>query len=58
MTLNEKNKDHQLVAEWKDFMEYHIEPVCLLIYKIEYKELMLFVTAISFHSNLFCYLFI
>ena len=34
-TLSEKNKDHQLIGEWKDFRECHIEPDWLLIYKIE-----------------------
>ena len=36
-TLSEKNKDHQLIGEWKDFRECHIEPDWLLIYKIENK---------------------
>lgn len=53
-TLSEKNKDHQLIGEWKDFRECHIEPDWLLIYKIETKELILFATATGSHSDLFC----
>lgn len=53
-TLSEKNKDHQLIDEWKDFRECHIEPDWLLIYKIENKELILFATATGSHSDLFC----
>lgn len=53
-TLSEKNKDHQLIGEWKDFRECHIEPDWLLIYKIENKELILFATATGSHSDLFC----
>lgn len=53
-TLSEKNKDYQLIGEWKDFRECHIEPDWLLIYKIENKELILFATATGSHSDLFC----
>ena len=53
-TLSEKNKDYQLIGEWKDFRECHIEPDWLLIYKIENKELILFATAKGSHSDLFC----
>ena len=53
-TLSEKNKNHQLIGEWKDFRECHIEPDWLLIYKIENKELILFATATGSHSDLFC----
>ena len=53
-TLSENNKDHQLIGEWKDFRECHIEPDWLLIYKIENKELILFATATGSHSDLFC----
>lgn len=53
-TLSEKNKDRQLIGEWKDFRECHIEPDWLLIYKIENKELILFATATGSHSDLFC----
>ncbi len=45
---------HQLIGEWKDFRECHIEPDWLLIYKIENKELILFATATGSHSDLFC----
>lgn len=52
-TLPEKNKDHQLKGEWKDFRECHIEPDWLLIYRIEENELILYATATGSHADLF-----
>ena len=51
--LPDKNKDHQLKGEWKEFRECHIEPDWLLIYKIEEDELILYATATGSHADLF-----
>ncbi len=51
-TLPEKNKDHQLKGEWKEFRECHIEPDWLLIYRIEETELILYATATGSHAYL------
>ncbi|MCD7780205.1 MAG: type II toxin-antitoxin system YafQ family toxin [Candidatus Gastranaerophilales bacterium] len=51
--LPEKNKDHQLQGEYKEFRECHIEPDWLLIYRIEDNELYLYATATGSHSDLF-----
>lgn len=50
--LPEKNKDHQLKGEWKEFRECHIEPDWLLIYRIEETELILYATATGSHTYL------
>ena len=52
ITLPERNKDHQLKGEWKDFRECHIEPDWLLIYRIEEDELILYATATGSHADL------
>lgn len=52
-TLPEKNKDHQLKGEWKDFRECHIEPDWLLVYQIIENELILYATATGTHADLF-----
>ncbi len=51
--LPAKNKDHQLSGSWQGFRECHIEPDWLLIYRIDYSELILFATSTGFHSDLF-----
>lgn len=50
--LPDKNKDHQLKGEMKDFRECHIEPDWLLIYRIEEEELVLCATATGSHADL------
>ena len=49
--LPEKFRNHKLKGEWIDFMECHIEPDWLLIYKITATEL--FLTRTGTHSDLF-----
>ena len=51
--LPAKNKDHQLSGSWQGFMECHIEPDWLLIYRIDNSELILFATSTGSHSDLF-----
>ena len=51
--LPAKNKDHQLSGSCQGFRECHIEPDWLLIYRIDYSELILFATSTGFHSDLF-----
>ena len=52
-TLPEKNQDHQLTGNLKDFRECHIEPDWLLMYQIFENELILSATATGSHSDLF-----
>lgn len=46
-------KDHQLVGEFKDFRECHIEPDWLLIYQYHDDVLTLTATSTGTHSDLF-----
>ena len=50
--LPEKNRDHQLTGNMKDFRECHIEPDWLLLYQIHEDELILTATATGSHSDL------
>lgn len=52
-TLPEKNRDHALTGNYKGCRECHILPDWLLIYQIENKELILFLTRTGTHSDLF-----
>lgn len=52
-TLPEKNRDHALTGNYKGCRECHIPPDWLLIYQIENKELILFLTRTGTHSDLF-----
>lgn len=51
--LDPKYKDHPLSGNWKSFMECHIRPDWLLIYKIENDKLILTLARTGSHSNLF-----
>ncbi len=51
--LPEKYKDHRLTGDYTDFRECHITPDWLLIYKINERELILFLTRTGTHSDLF-----
>lgn len=51
--LPEKNRDHNLVEEYKGYRECHITPDWLLIYKIVEDELILLLTNTGSHSDLF-----
>lgn len=50
-SLPEKNKDHQLTGDWKDYRECHIEPDWLLIYRIYENTLVLSLTRTGTHSD-------
>ena len=52
-TLPERYRDHKLIGNWKGHRECHITPDWLLIYKIEKNILVLTLTRIETHSNLF-----
>ncbi len=52
-SLPEKNHDHQLIGNLKDFRECHIEPDWLLIYRIVQDKLILTATATGTHADLF-----
>ncbi len=51
--LDEKYRDHSLSGEYRGFRECHIEPDWLLIYRIDGKELELFLFRTGTHSDLF-----
>lgn len=51
--LDKKYKAHELKGTYTGFMECHIKPNWLLIYKIENKELELFLFRTGTHSDLF-----
>ena len=51
--LEDKYRDHGLSGEYRGFRECHIEPDWLLIYRIEDKELELFIFRTGSHSDLF-----
>lgn len=51
--LDPKYKGHPLSGNWKSFMECHIRPDWLLIYKIANDELILTLARTGSHSNLF-----
>lgn len=51
--LEEKYKDHDLSGNWSGYRECHIQPDWLLIYKIDGKELILYLTRTGTHSDLF-----
>lgn len=49
--LPEKNKDHTLTGNWKDYRECHIEPDWLLVYRISEDKLILSLTRTGTHSD-------
>jgi len=50
--LPEKNRDHPLTGDWKNFRECHITADWLLVYKLEEDILVLTLTRIGTHSDL------
>lgn len=52
-TLDEKYYNHQLTGDYNGFMECHITPDWLLIYKIDNNELILTASRTGTHSDLF-----
>ena len=50
-TLEDKYHDHQLKGNLSDFRECHIEPDWLLLYRIDFKNIIF--TRIGSHSELF-----
>lgn len=53
MELPLKYKNHQLIGNYIGYMECHIRPDWLLIYKIEKSKLILTLTRTGTHSDLF-----
>ncbi|MCM1157724.1 MAG: type II toxin-antitoxin system YafQ family toxin [Bacteroidales bacterium] len=51
--LPEKNKDHSLGGDYIGCRECHITPDWLLIYEIDNGELLLYLTRVETHSDLF-----
>lgn len=52
-TLDAKYKDHELTGNYKGTRECHIEPDWLLIYEIHEDVLILLLSRLGSHSNLF-----
>lgn len=51
--LPERNRDHELMGNFKGCRECHIKPDWLLIYQIQDEELILYLTRTGTHSDLF-----
>lgn len=51
--LDKKYRDHSLTGEYRGFRECHVEPDWLLVYRIEDKDLELFLFRTGSHSDLF-----
>ena len=51
--LDDKYRDHSLVGEYKGLRECHIEPDWLLIYYVENNTLILVLSRLGSHSDLF-----
>lgn len=51
--LSTQYKDHALTGNWKGYRELHIESDWLLIYKIDYDEVVLVLTRTGSHDDLF-----
>ena len=51
--LEEKYKDHELTRNFKGYRECHIQPDWLLMYRIDGKKLILILTRIGSHVDLF-----
>lgn len=51
--LDPKYKDHQLSGNFGFYRECHIQPDWLLVYEIDGNELILYLTRIGTHSDLF-----
>jgi len=51
--LDEKYRDHALTGNYIGFRECHIQSDWLLIYRIEYDELILVASRTGTHSDLF-----
>ena len=52
-TLDERFQDHSLTGKYIGYRECHIKPDWLLIYRINEKELYLFLSRTGTHSDLF-----
>ena len=52
-SLPEKYLDHSLTRSYADFIECHIKPDWLLIYRIDNEDLLLFLFRTGSHSDLF-----
>ena len=52
-TLPEKNRDHSLSGDYSGCRECHITPDWLIIYEIDNGELILYLTRVGTHSDLF-----
>ena len=51
--LEAKYRDHALTGNYKDSRECHIEPDWLLIYEIKNETLVLLLSRVGSHSELF-----
>lgn len=47
-------RDHKLNGKYDGFRECHIQPDWLLVYRVDEKEIFLFLLRTGTHSDLFC----
>lgn len=52
-TLEAKYRDHNLTGKYAGFRECHVQPDWLLVYRIDEKEIVLFLSRTGTHSDLF-----
>ena len=52
-TLEEKYRDHSLTGDYSAYRECHVQPDWLLIYRVEEREVILFLSRTGTHSDLF-----
>lgn len=51
--LPDKNRDHALTGDYIGFRECHIRPDCLLVYRVDGEDLILFLFRTGSHTDLF-----
>ena len=52
-TLEARYRDHNLTGKYAGFRECHVQPDWLLVYRIDEKEIILFLSRTGTHSDLF-----
>ena len=52
-TLEAKYRDHNLTGKYAGFRECHVQSDWLLVYRIDEKEIILFLSRTGTHSDLF-----
>lgn len=51
--LPPRNKDHELIGNWKGYRECHITPDWLLLYRYDNNRVVLVLTSTGTHSDIY-----